>query len=104
MESDSQRSPVRPLERQVLAQLLAEARRRAGLDVATAAVRWGELPARLHNLEAGNDVPDWWQLRSLLMVYGLALPTFVAAFEDRLAALDESPASTASPFLLDPLR
>ena len=79
-------------ERHLLAQLLTEGRLQAGLDIATAATLWGESPARLSQVEAGECVLDWWELRALLAVYGLTLLAFVTDFEARLAALGEAPA------------
>ena len=93
-----------PTQRQLLAHLLTEGRLQAGLDLATAAERWGHSPDHLKATEAGNAVPDWWQLRSLLAVYGLDFTAFVVAFEARLAALGAAPAPDEDPFLGAPLR
>lgn len=80
-------------ERRLLAQLLIEARSQSGLDIATAATLWGENSSRLRQVEAGECVLDWWELRALLAVYGLTLLAFVTDFEARLAALGEATAA-----------
>lgn len=88
------------LERQLLAQLLTEARRQAGLDVTEAAREWIQPVAHLQAMEAGDAIPDWHEIRRLLAVYGRDFLAFVTDFEGRLAALGEAPAAgEESPFL-----
>lgn len=103
MESDSAGLSADPLQRQLLAQLLAETRRRAGLDLEGAARRWGQSAAHLHAVESGGVVPDWWELRRLLAVYERDLRTFVVEFEEWLGAGGAVPFE-AGAFLADPLR
>lgn len=89
-----------PLERQLLAQLLTETRRHAGLDVTEAARQWSQPVAQLQAVEAGDAIPDWHEIRRLLAVYGRDLLAFITDFEARLAALGEAPAAgEESPFL-----
>ena len=78
-------------ELHLLTQLLTEGRLQAGLDIATAAAQWGENSSRLRQVEAGECVLDWWELRRLLAVYDRGLLAFVTDFEARLAALGEDP-------------
>lgn len=92
MDSDSACFSAGPLERQLLALLLTETRRRTGLTPNQAAQLWGQSHAHLQALEAGSEVPDWWEIRRLLAVYGRDLVAFVTEFEERLAALAAGPA------------
>jgi hypothetical protein len=103
MEPDPACFSAGPLERQLLAQLLTETRRRAGLDLKGAAQRWGQPTAHLHAVETGGTILDWWELRRLLSVYERGLLAFVVEFEERLGALSAAPSETGA-FLADPLR
>lgn len=89
-----------PLERQLLAQLLIETRRRASLDVTGAAQRWSQPVARLQAIEAGDVIPDWHEIHHLLAAYERGFLPFVVEFEERLAALVASADPVA--FLPDP--
>lgn len=104
MESDPVCFSADPLERQLLAQLLAETRRRAGLDVEGAAQRWGQPADRLHAIETGGSIPDWWEIRQLLAAYDRGLLAFVTEFEERLAVLEGAPFAGAFLAGVDPLR
>lgn len=92
MESDPTCFSAGPLERQLLALLLTETRRRAGLTVVDAAQLSGLSLTYLQGLEAGSEVADWWEIRRLLAIYGRDLVAFVTEFEERLAALAAGPA------------
>lgn len=101
MEPESLSLAAHPTDRQLLAHLLSETRLQAGLDIPTVAARWGEKPSRLRQVEAGDCVLDWWEIRRLLAVYGRDLLAFVTEFEDRLAALGAAPDEPAG-FLTEP--
>lgn len=104
MDSDRACSSAGPLQGQLLAQLLAETRRRAGLDVEGAAQRWGQPTDRLHAIETGGSIPDWWEIRQLLAAYDRCLLAFVTEFEERLAVLEGAPSDGAFLADVDPLR
>jgi hypothetical protein len=85
LDSEQQRRSLRLLEHHLLAYLLRCARAQAGLDLAEAATQWGHTSERLEAFEAGTDPPDWWDVRSLLAVYGLSFPAFSDEYDGRLA-------------------
>lgn len=85
MDSEQQRRSLRLLEHHLLAYLLRCARAQANLDLAEVATRWGQARERLEAIEAGIDPPDWWDVRSLLAVYGLSFPAFADEYDRRLA-------------------
>ena len=85
MDSEQQRRSLRLLEHYLLAYLLRCARAQANLDLAEAAARWEQSSERLEALEGGIDPPDWWDVRSLLTVYGLSFPAFAEEYDRRLA-------------------
>lgn len=104
MEPDPAGLSAGPLQGQLLAQLLTETRRRAGLDLEGAAQRWGQPATRLHAIEAGGSIPDWWEIRQLLAVYDRGLLAFVTEFEERLAVLEGAPSDGAFLGDVGPLR
>ncbi|TDR45609.1 helix-turn-helix protein [Tahibacter aquaticus] len=85
MDTEQQRRSLRLLEHHLLAYLLRCARVQADLDLTEAASRWGQTRERLEAVEAGTDPPDWWDVRSLLAVYGLSFPAFSDEYDRRLA-------------------
>lgn len=85
LDTEQQRRSLRLLEHHLLAYLLRCAREQANLDLVEAASRWGQTRERLEAVEAGTDPPDWWDVRSLLGVYGLSFPAFADEYDRRLA-------------------
>lgn len=75
------------LQHQLLGYLLSQARTQAGLDLPTAAARWGQPVERLEAIEAGNESADWWEVRALVASYGLDLVAFSEVFDQRVTAL-----------------
>lgn len=71
----------------LLGYLLSQARTQAGLDLPTAAARWGQPVERLEAIEAGSEPADWWDVRNLVLAYRLDFLVFAQDYDRRAAVV-----------------